>query len=84
MMAVVMRPYHAEDPSDLKAEYARVDAATAKLFREEIDRLRNLAELRPGSAMADFNAMRYDALKRTAMQLASDLERALRNSGFEK
>lgn len=83
-MAVVMRPYHETVPPDLQKEYNRVDASMVGLFQEAAHELRELSQMKNFSSRPGFDPMRYAALQRTAMQLASDLERAIANSGLAK
>lgn len=83
-MSVVMHPYHEVIPPDLQKEYDRLDTAVAEHFKGAIDQLRALAKMQVMATHPQFNLSRYDALKRTALQLSSDLERALNNSGVLK
>ncbi len=84
MSQIITRPYYETTVPELQREYDRTDRETVNLFMNAVAQLRELSNLRPGSTHCDFNGMRYDALKRTAMQLASDLERAVNNSGFAR
>lgn len=85
-MAVVMRPYHETVPSDLQAAYDAGDRIVMAEFGKAAAMLRDLStrqfHLNVRHDFSDPN--RYDTLKRTAMQLASDLERAIANSGLAK
>ncbi len=84
-MAIITRPYYETTAPELQREYARIDADVVGCFRRahailwDLSRMTISPEVHP-----DFDLTRYDALKRTAMQLASDLERAVNNSGFAR
>ena len=89
-MSVVMRPYHDVVAPDLQRAYDKSDREVMECFVTGARVLRDLSQLHPGQIglgrklPPNFDLARYDALKRTALQLASDLERAIANSGLAK
>ncbi len=89
MPQIITRPYYETTAPELQREYAKYDAQVMAAFKDVTSRLRSLSKECMGPDFAtdrhpDFDLTRYDALKRTAMQLASDLERAVNNSGFAR
>jgi len=83
-MAVVMRPYHDVVAPDLQKEYDKTDELVHRRFKQGARLLRDLSQISYLARHPDFDPMRYAALQRTALALASDLERAIANSGLAK
>lgn len=81
-MAVVMRPYHETVPQHLQAQYDEVDRRFVGEVQAIADKLRQFAQKPIRATHADFDKSRYAPLQRTALALASDLERAIANSGL--
>ncbi len=85
-MAVVMRPYHDVVAPDLQRQYDEMDRNLVGSLQGIADRLRQFSQrpIRDGKHHPDFDKSRYAPLQRTALALASDLERAIANSGLAK
>jgi phosphate uptake regulator len=86
-MAVVNRPYFETVPPELQRQYDEIDRLMVGMLQELADKLRQFSQkpIRTTKAThADFDRSRYASLQRTALALASDLERAISNGGFRK
>ena len=89
-MAVVMRPYHDVVTPDLQRAYDELDRELTGHLQGVAERLRQFSQMsiaykdKKGRHVLGFDSSRYAALQRTVLALASDLERAVANSGLAK
>lgn len=69
---------------ELELAYSRADTAQSVLWQQVLQLLDTLRSLRPGSALSDFNALRYNESDKFAHDVKLEITRMLRRQRWYK